>query len=104
MKSQAYKEKVNTLGELVARIMNSAALIKQGSHDDLRRATPSLAKRVENCIDVDGGFWTPYFELLQFIEIIYTNNKCNRYVIFLSFIPSVSFLSVTFKHLYLHTH
>ena len=29
MKSEVYKEKVNTRDELVARIMNSAALIKQ---------------------------------------------------------------------------
>jgi len=29
MKSKVYKEKVNTRDELVARIMNSAALIKQ---------------------------------------------------------------------------
>jgi len=29
MKSEVYKEKVNTREELVARIMNSAALIKQ---------------------------------------------------------------------------
>ena len=29
MKSEVYKEKLNTRAELVARIMNSAALIKQ---------------------------------------------------------------------------
>jgi len=39
MKSEVYKEKVNTRNELVARIMNSAALIKQERQDDLRRAT-----------------------------------------------------------------
>ena len=27
--------------------------------------------------------------LLQFIEIIYINNKCKQYIIFLSFIPFV---------------
>jgi hypothetical protein len=37
MKSEVYKEKVNTSEELVARIMNSAALIKQERQDDLRR-------------------------------------------------------------------
>ena len=31
-----------------------------------------------------------YFELLQFIEIIYITKKCNQYVICLSFIPFVS--------------
>jgi len=46
MKSDVYKEKVNTRDELVARIMNSAALIKQERQDDLRRATRTIAKRV----------------------------------------------------------
>jgi hypothetical protein len=57
--------------------MNSAALIKQERQDDLRRATPTVAKRVENCIEVDGGFLNAYRELLQFIEIIYITNRCN---------------------------
>ena len=57
MKSEVYKEKVNTRDELVARIMNSAALLKQGRQDDLKRATRSVAKRVEKCIEVDGGIF-----------------------------------------------
>jgi hypothetical protein len=44
MKSEVYKEKVNTRDELVARIMNSAAPIKQERQDDLRRATRTVAK------------------------------------------------------------
>jgi hypothetical protein len=55
MKSEVYKEEVNTRKELVARIMNSAALIQQERQDDLRRATRTIAKRVEKCIDVVGG-------------------------------------------------
>jgi len=39
---------------LVARIMNSAAFIKQERQDDLRRATRIIAKRVEKFIEVDG--------------------------------------------------
>ena len=35
------------------------------------------------------GFLNTYFELLQFIEIIYITNKCNQYIISLSFIPFV---------------
>jgi len=35
------------------------------------------------------GFLNTYCELLQFIEIIYITNKCNQYVIRLSFIPFV---------------
>jgi hypothetical protein len=54
MKSEFYKEKVNTGDELVARIMNNAALIKKDRQDDLRRATRTVAKRVEKCIEVDG--------------------------------------------------
>jgi hypothetical protein len=54
MKSQVYKEKVHTRDEMTARIMNSAALIKQERQDDLRIATCTIAKRVEKCIEVDG--------------------------------------------------
>jgi len=88
MKSEVYKEKVNTRDELVTRIMNSAALIKQERQDKLRRATRTIAKRDEKCPEVDGGTFE-HFELLQFIEIIYITNKCNQYVICLSFISFV---------------
>jgi len=57
MKREVYKVKVNTRDELVARIMNSAALIKQKRQDDLRRATRTTVKRVEKCIEVDGGIF-----------------------------------------------
>jgi hypothetical protein len=57
MKREVYNEKVNTRDELVARIMNSAALIKHECQDDLRRATRTVAKRVEKCIEVDGGIF-----------------------------------------------
>ena len=57
MKSKVYKEKVNTRNKLVARIMNSAAIIKQERQDDLRRATRTVPKRVEKCIEVDGGIF-----------------------------------------------
>jgi len=45
MKTKSTK-KVNTRDELVARIMNSAALIKQERQDNLRRATRTIVKRV----------------------------------------------------------
>ena len=57
MNSEVYKEKVNTKDKSVARIMNSAALIKQKRQDDLRRATRTVAKRVEKCIEVNGGIF-----------------------------------------------
>jgi len=56
-KVKSTKEKVNTRDELVARIMNSAAPIKQERQDDLRRGTRTIAKRVEKCIEVDGGIF-----------------------------------------------
>jgi len=49
------QRKINTRDELVAHIMNSAALIKQERQDDLRTATRTVAKRVEKCIEVEGG-------------------------------------------------
>ena len=66
MKSEVYKEKVNTRDELVARIMNSAALIKQERQDDHRRATRTVAKRGEKCIEVDGGIFEHYSLLRSF--------------------------------------
>jgi hypothetical protein len=37
--------------------MNSADVIKQEHQDDLRRATLTVAKRVETCVEVDGGIF-----------------------------------------------
>ena len=44
MKREVCKEKVNTIDELVARIMNRAVLIKQERQDDLKRATRAFVK------------------------------------------------------------
>ena len=57
LKSEVYREKVNIREESVSRIMNSAAPIKQERQDHLRRATLTVAKRVEKCIEVDGGIF-----------------------------------------------
>jgi hypothetical protein len=57
IKSEVYKENVNRRDEFVARIMNSAALIKQECQDDLWRATRTIAKRVEKCTEVKGGIF-----------------------------------------------
>ena len=54
-KSEVCKEKVNTREELVARIMNSDALIREERQDDLSRATRTVVKRVEKCIEADSG-------------------------------------------------
>jgi len=57
MKSESYKGKVNSRDELVARITNSVGLIKQERQDDLRRATRTVAKRVEKCTEFNGGIF-----------------------------------------------
>jgi len=67
IKSEVYKEKVNARDELVARIMKNGALLKQERQDDLRRATSAIVKRVEKCIEVDGGI----FEHLLWTVAIY---------------------------------
>jgi hypothetical protein len=54
---RSLQRKVNTRDELVARIMNSAALIKRERQDDLRRATRTVAKRVKKCVEEDGGIF-----------------------------------------------
>jgi len=73
MKSEADKEKVNTWDELVARIMNSAALIKQERQDDVL-----LSRELKSALKSMVGFLNNYFELMQFTEIIYITNKCNQ--------------------------
>ena len=57
MKSEVYKENGNTREEMFARIMNSAAVIKQERQDDLRRATRTVVKRTEKCTEVDCGIF-----------------------------------------------
>jgi len=74
MKSEVYKEKVNPRDKLVARIMNSAALVKQEHPDDLRRATHTVANRVEKCIEVDSGI----FEHLLWTVAIYWDHLHNQ--------------------------
>ena len=78
MKSEVYKENVNTREELVARIMNSAALIKKKRQDDFRRATLLMLRELKIALKSMVGFLNTYFELLQFIEIISITNKCNQ--------------------------
>ena len=57
IKSEVHKEKINTRDELVTHIISSAALIKHECHHDLRRATRTVAKWVEKCIEVYGGIF-----------------------------------------------
>ena len=66
---------MNTRDEVVARVMNSAALIKQERQDDLNILLPrELKSALKSMVE----FLNTYLELLQFIEIIYITNKCNQ--------------------------
>jgi len=64
----------HTRDELVARIMNSAALIKQERQDYLKRATRTVANRVEKWIELDGGI----FEHFLWTVAIYWDNLHNQ--------------------------
>jgi hypothetical protein len=67
MKSEVYKEKVNTRDELVARIMNSAALIKQNAKTMSAELHLLLPRELKSALNSTVGFLNTYFELLQFI-------------------------------------
>jgi hypothetical protein len=54
--------------------MHSAALIKQERQDDLKRAKLTVAKRVEDWIEVDGGI----FEHLLWTVAIYCDHLHNQ--------------------------
>jgi hypothetical protein len=54
--------------------MSSAALVKQERQDDLRRATRTVAKRVESALKSMVGFLNTYFDLLQ----IYSDHLHNQ--------------------------
>ena len=73
-KANYTKKKLYKRDELVARIMNSAAILKQERQDDLRRATLTVAKRVEKCTEVDGGI----FEHLLWTVTIYRDHLHNQ--------------------------
>jgi hypothetical protein len=53
MKSAMRRRKVDTWDELLDRIMDAIAGIKE-RQDELRRATRHVLTRVAKCIDVDG--------------------------------------------------
>jgi hypothetical protein len=60
MKSQVYKTKVDTLDELLARILDVAACIKK-REDQLRRTTRYLRTRVAKCTEVEDGTFRTFF-------------------------------------------
>jgi hypothetical protein len=56
MKSEVYRRKVDTWAELLDRVMDAIARIKE-LEDELRRTTRHVLTRVAKCIDVDGGIF-----------------------------------------------
>jgi hypothetical protein len=56
MKGEVYRRKVDTWDELLDRIMDATARIKE-RQDEIRRATRLVLTRVARCIDVDGGIF-----------------------------------------------
>jgi hypothetical protein len=57
---RSVQKKVNKKDELFPCIMNNPVLMKQECQDDFRKATLTIGKKGENCIEVDGEI----FELL----------------------------------------
>jgi hypothetical protein len=56
MKSEVCKRKVDTRGELLARVLDAAARIKK-REDQLRRKTRDLRTRVAKYTEVNGGIF-----------------------------------------------
>jgi hypothetical protein len=56
MKSEVYRRKADTWDELLHRITDAIARIKE-RQDELRRATRHVLTRVAKCIDVNGGIF-----------------------------------------------
>jgi hypothetical protein len=53
---RSYKRNVDTRGELLDRIMDSAARIKK-REDQFRRTARDIRTRFANCIEVGGGIF-----------------------------------------------
>jgi hypothetical protein len=56
MKNEVYRRKVDTWDELLDRIMDAIACIKE-RQDELRQTTRHVLTQVATCIDVDGGIF-----------------------------------------------
>jgi hypothetical protein len=56
MKSEVYRRKVDTWDELLERVMDAVARMKE-REDELRRAIRHVLTRVAKCIDVSGGIF-----------------------------------------------
>jgi hypothetical protein len=66
MKSEVYRRTVDTWDELLDRIMDAIARIKE-RQDELRRAMRHVLTRVAKCIDVDGGIFENLLSTKKFV-------------------------------------
>ena len=69
MKSDVYKENVNIKEELVACIMNSAALLKQECQDYNMRATRTIAKELKGALNSMVGFFNTYLNCCSSLRL-----------------------------------
>jgi hypothetical protein len=81
--------------------MNSAAVIKQERQDTSGELHVLLPRGLKSALKSMVEFLNTYFELQQFIELIYITNKRNQYVICLSFIR---FVRLFMRDTHTHTH
>ena len=56
MKGEVYRRQVDTRDDLVARILDAVASIKE-REDQLRRTTRDFCTQVAKCFEVDGGIF-----------------------------------------------
>jgi hypothetical protein len=57
MKSEVYKGKADTRGELLARVLNAAAACVEEHEDQLRRTTRDLRTRVQSALRLTVGIF-----------------------------------------------
>jgi hypothetical protein len=71
---QTKKKEMDTPDELLARILDAAARIKERG-DQFRRTTPDLRTRVAKCIAVEGGIFEHIFSTVTYFSFM-----CNKVI------------------------
>jgi len=74
LKSEDYERKVDTRDELLARLSDAAARIKNNGNQ-LRRRTRDLRTRFAKCIEVDGGILEHLFCTVTDLSFL-----CNKFI------------------------
>ena len=89
MKSEVYKEKVNTREDWSLALWIVLPSWSKNAKTTAGELHVLLPRELTSALKSMVGFLNTYFELLHFIELIYITDKCNQYVICLSFIHFV---------------